>query len=471
MLTGAEDCTITDCLFDQLGGNAVCVSDYNHHVAITKSLIRDCGASGVIFVGNSAAVRSPLFNYSQRTTYAKVDRTPGPKSDDYPFECTVDDCLITRTGRIEKQSAGVEISMSRRITIRNCSIYEMPRAGINIGDGTWGGHVIDGCEVFDTVLETGDHGSFNAWGRDRYWQLRDAPVAELRSLAMLDAIEPTEIRNSRWRCDHGWDIDLDDGATNYQIHHNVLLAGGLKLREGFRREAWNNVIVNNSLHAHVWFPASGDSFTKNIVMGRYRPARMPVGKWGEKIDDNVFTTDDADRTAFATNGCDEHSLVGDPGFAAPATGDFRLKDSSPARALGITDVPRDFGVRNPKLRAQARSAPIPTLQKLSRIGSAPAAHWLGAEIRNIEGEEYSAFGLARDAGGVVILDAPGHSEAVRKGLRTGDVVIAIGNQRIKTIEDLTRLVSLALPPIELGIRRDQTDQVVRVTTTVSVPGQ
>ena len=23
------------------------------------------------------------------------------------------------------------------------------------------------------------------------------------------------LRNNRWRCDHGWDIDLDDGSTNY----------------------------------------------------------------------------------------------------------------------------------------------------------------------------------------------------------------------------------------------------------------
>ena len=45
----------------------------------------------------------------------------------------------------------------------------MPRAGINVGDGCWGGHVIEFCDIFDTVTETGDHGSFNSWGRDRFW--------------------------------------------------------------------------------------------------------------------------------------------------------------------------------------------------------------------------------------------------------------------------------------------------------------
>ena len=59
--------------------------------------------------------------------------------------------------------------MSAAITVSHCSIYEVPRAGINIGDGCWGGHMIEHNDVFDTVRETGDHGSFNSWGRDRYW--------------------------------------------------------------------------------------------------------------------------------------------------------------------------------------------------------------------------------------------------------------------------------------------------------------
>ena len=60
--------------------------------------------------------------------------------------------------------------MAQGITVRHCSIYDVPRAGINIGDGCWGGHVIEFCDVFDTVQETGDHGTFNSWGRDRFWR-------------------------------------------------------------------------------------------------------------------------------------------------------------------------------------------------------------------------------------------------------------------------------------------------------------
>ena len=136
---------------------------------MSDSIISNAGASGVAFVGSPDAVRSPLFEYGQTQPLDKIDRTPGPKTDDYPADCLVDDCLIYRTGRFEKQTAPVQISMSMSITVRHCSIYDVPRAGINICDGCWGGHTIEFCDVFDTVKETGDHGSFNSWGRDRYW--------------------------------------------------------------------------------------------------------------------------------------------------------------------------------------------------------------------------------------------------------------------------------------------------------------
>lgn len=90
-------------------------------------------------------------------------------------------------------------------------------------------------------------------------------------LILLDAQQTTIIRNNRFRCDHGWDIDLDDGSSNYHIYNNVMLNGGLKFREGFKRKAENNIMVNNSFHPHAWFKNSDDYFTRNIVMAPYAP--------------------------------------------------------------------------------------------------------------------------------------------------------------------------------------------------------
>jgi hypothetical protein len=164
--------------FDQVGGNAVFVNNYNRRALIKGCHIHDAGASGVCFVGDPAAVRNPLFEYGQSQDLTRIDRTPGPKTDNYPADSVVEDCLIHGIGRVERQPAGVQISMARRITVRDTSIYDCARAGINISEGTWGGHLIERCDVFDTVLETHDHGSFNSWGRDRYWISNHRGVSE-----------------------------------------------------------------------------------------------------------------------------------------------------------------------------------------------------------------------------------------------------------------------------------------------------
>lgn len=352
---GAEDCMIADSEFDQVGGNAVFVNNYNRRITVRGTHIHGAGASGVCFVGDPESVRNPLFEYRQRQSYEEIDKTPGPKSDNYPGDCLVEDCLIHNVSVVEKQATGVQISMSKGITVRHCSVYDVGRAGINISEGTFGGHLIEFCDVFDTVRETGDHGSFNSWGRDRFWGLKDAPANELPELALLDA-EKTIIRNSRWRCDHGWDVDLDDGSSNYEIYNNLFLHGGLKLREGFHRRVYNNIAFNSTLHAHVWYENSQDVITGNIWMAPYaRPIRMCAGRWGKEVDRNFFMNEEQ-RTMYNAKGWDLNSLSGDPMFMDPAKGDFRVKDESPALKIGFKNFPMDrFGVQKPSLKAIARS--------------------------------------------------------------------------------------------------------------------
>ncbi|MHC5538093.1 right-handed parallel beta-helix repeat-containing protein, partial [Singulisphaera rosea] len=322
----ADDCSLEESTIDRVGGNAIFVNRGNRRVAVRRCRITQAGANGVAFVGDPKAVRNPLFEYGERQGLGAIDRTSGPETDDYPADGLVEDCLIERTGRFEKQSAPVQIAMARRITVRHCSIYDVPRAGINIGDGCWGGHIIEFCDVFDTVKETGDHGSFNSWGRDRYWGLTDVDLntisgGELRDLPKLDAVEPNILRNNRWRCDHGWDIDLDDGSSNYQIYNNLCLNGGIKLREGFDRTCENNVMVNNSFHPHVWYVGSEDRFRRNIVFKEYAPINVPK-PWGRECDFTLSHTPGKStatpaKALQAQSGRDEHSVEADATFVDP----------------------------------------------------------------------------------------------------------------------------------------------------------
>ncbi|MCX6309373.1 MAG: right-handed parallel beta-helix repeat-containing protein [Bacteroidia bacterium] len=446
---GAADCSVQDCEFDQVGGNALFVNNYNRRIVLTGCYIHNSGASGVAFVGDPATVRSPIFKYGKQN-YTTIDRTPGPKDDNYPEDCLVENCLITLTGRDEKQTAPVHISMSHKIHVNHCSIYDVPRAGININEGTFGGHLIENCDVFNTVLETGDHGSFNSWGRDRYWtpDVKETcrEVESDSTLPFLDMLDPNIIRNNRWRCDHGWDIDLDDGSTNYRIYNNLLLNGGLKLREGYSRMATNNVIINNGLHPHVWYLNSGDVFKNNIVCKAYQPAIMNKaiaadGKWGTELDSNFYVTQKSERTKFAQNGCELNSLNGDPQFIDPSNGNFQVKETSPALKIGFQNFPMEqFGVTKPSLKVLAKTPQIPVVEVIIKpeaaLQQSKTVTWLGVVLNEPSGDEMSAFGVAFDAGGVSLTSVADNAEAAKLGFRTGDLLLEINGVSVRKLTDL-----------------------------------
>jgi hypothetical protein len=444
LLHGAEDVTFDRCTFRDLGGTAVFLDGYNRRVAVRDSHITEAGASGVMVVGRPTAVRNPVVGYRDGVPLDQLDRTPGPCGDDYPADCAVDDCLIHRTGRVEKQSAGVCIDIARRITVSHCSIYDVPRAGINVGDGCWGGHQIVGNDVFDTVLETGDHGSFNAWGRDRFWSPSvkqiNGRVAAVPTLPLLDAVDPIVLRGNRWRCDRGWDIDLDDGSTNYVIRENLCLNRGIKNREGFDRDVENNVCVAAGFDCHVWPARSGDVFAHNILAAAYgyKPIGMPPKPWGKAMDFNLLNGPAVGPATSLQHlsGRDAHSVEADAQFVDPAHGDYRVRPGSPALALGFVNFPMDhFGVTDPQLRALARTPRLPgtatTVAAATR--DATPRQWAGATVRNIATDaEMSAYGTPGVTGVLVVTPPPNaHSP-----LRAGDVIVSVDGKATDAVTDL-----------------------------------
>ncbi|WP_149276524.1 PDZ domain-containing protein [Pareuzebyella sediminis] len=439
-LQNTEEVAIKNCEFTALGGNVIFVSDYNRNVVISDNHIHDCGASGIAFVGSPKAVRSPSFQYNEYVPLNEMDTLIGPKTDDYPSDCLVENNLIHRIGRIEKQTAGVEIAMAMNITVRHNSIYEVPRAGINIGDGTWGGHTISFNDVFNTVLESGDHGAFNSWGRDRFWHpnrnTMDSIVAMHPEMPKWDAVYTTEIFNNRFRCDHGWDIDLDDGSSNYNIYNNVCLNGGIKLREGFFRTVENNIMINNGFHPHVWFKNSGDIFRHNIVFTEHKDIRLQG--WGAEVDYNLFGDDEALQIS-QKNGVGAHSVSGSPRFKEAATGNFDVSDDSPALQIGFESFEtQNVGVNNEKLKVLAKTPEIPRLLFGSQVDKSSTFQWLGAEIKSIETMgERSAAGLSKTAG-ILVLSLDDTSVLKKSGIAVGDVIVASEEEELDNVSDLMK---------------------------------
>lgn len=467
MLWATENCSFVDCDFQDLGGNAVFVSGQNKGVSLDRCHFRDIGASAVCFVGNPKSVRTPLYSYGERLSFNQIDSNPGPSSDDYPVDCLVNDCLIERVGRVEKQSAGVQISMARRISVKNTTIHDCPRAGINIGDGCWGGHLIEGCDVFDTVRETSDHGAFNSWGRDRYWGVDFKGLPMPPDMPKWDAMETTILRGNRWQCAHGWDIDLDDGSSNYLIENNLCLEGGLKLREGYFRIARNNILVENGLHLHVWYPNSRDVVERNLTWrGHAGPVGMPE-KWGDSVDYN-FVHRAGSGVGPATqmqsiSHADPHSLVGDAGFMDAAGGDWRLNPGSPVLKTGFKPFPLDrFGVQHGRLREAARRAFVNRPQKTGVASALDHQEYsmLGGRVKNLSGiSEVSATGMQSETG-VLVVESPSGSPLARLGLQRNDVLLSWDGRTISRIKDLESAVKTSPRPRTIVVWRGQSRQEV-----------
>lgn len=471
LFDNTEDCSLTDCHLHNLGGNAVFISNYNCNTTISGCHITEIGASAICVVGDTDAVRSPSFEYNQSVPLEEIDRTPGPKTDNYPTNCLIYDNLIHRIGLYEKQVTGVELSMCQYITVSHNSIYDTPRAGINISEGTWGGHIIEYNDVFDTVKETGDHGVFNSWGRDRFWrsdrQAMDAAVESEPTLILLDAENTNTLRNNRFRCDRGWDIDLDDGSSNYHIYNNLCLNGGLKLREGFYRTVENNILINNTFHPHVWFKNSGDVFARNIVMSAYQP--IGVSHWGAEVDNNIFV----DSIALATaqqNGTDTNSIVGNIRFRAPREGDFRVVESQlDVLRCGFKNFEmNNFGVVSPELRKIAKQPLFPEPIIEGTGTSANIVTWNKLRIKNLETlGERSATGMDSERG-IYVVSAGALDCHLRDYIRPNDVILSVGNTITNNVESLLEacrnISSDAL--VEIVIFRNQKENIIDIPSNL-----
>ena len=461
---GAVNCSLKNCTLNNLGGNAIFFNNYNRHCEVSGCLISEIGASALCFVGDPNAVRSPSFEYNQFVPLDQIDRTPGPKTNNYPSECKVFDNLMFNLGLVEKQSAGVELSMCQSITVSHNTIYDVPRAGINVSEGTWGGHIIEYNDVFNTVKESGDHGSFNSWGRDRYWhpdkRVLDSIVENNFDLALADVVKPIILRNNRMRCDHGWDIDLDDGSSNYIICNNLCLNGGIKLREGVNRVVKNNIMVNNTFHPHVWFRNSNDVFRYNIVSTGYLPVHIVV--WGKEVDYNSFP-DSTSLKAARERGTDKHSVCGKPNFINPLAGDFRLKEGSVAFSIGFKNFAMDsFGVITPRLKAMAKKVTLPSVLTHEKVATDETIDFMGAKVKNLTSlGERSATGMD-DIRGILVMEVASGSEASRF-LQPNDVILSFNSKRTDKLHDLPEARMLVIGSnTEIVIFRNQKKEKIQV---------
>ena len=379
---GAEDCAIENCFFDRVGGNALFVSNHNRRIAVSGNTFSNTGDSAVCLCGeNNMIEKEWICEYCGTTRPWDFKETK-----DYPSECAVTNNHMHHIGLYGKQTAGVFMSITRHNVVSHNHIHHMPRSGICINDPFWGGHLIEYNDVHETVLESDDHGPFNAWGRGHYWCLaiNRIKVSHPAGDAKRDSRYQTVIRYNRFRDRRAGGITLDDGASNFHVYCNLLLGTGFQNREGEYRILENNILINPSqgVGYDVTNEDNHDQFLRNIVVINsdyievpdlegdtsykganvsgdgawiYRMRYPPeIGKWVDQIDYNclfnvagsfppvMFVPREGQAPGQASSwdewrskGYDHHSELVDPLFFDAYLGDFRVRPESPALRLGF----------------------------------------------------------------------------------------------------------------------------------------
>ena len=130
-------CFVDDCFLDQRR-NCIFVSGYNRRIVFHffTSLALEPNGS---FVGERKAVRNPL-GQSRTIGWPSKISIPAHRAAYGGLPVRVPCCKgpVHQTGQVENTDAPVEIDIARAIT--SALFYlRRPCAGINIGDGCWGG--------------------------------------------------------------------------------------------------------------------------------------------------------------------------------------------------------------------------------------------------------------------------------------------------------------------------------------------
>lgn len=468
---GATDCQITDCRFERLGGMGIHFRGYNRSHRVAGCRFTDLGESAVVMVGEETCARSLSVGYFNNVPEAEIDLTPGPQAPDYPGQCVFENNLVHNIGVVNKQSAALFTSIAADIVIRHNTVYNIPRSAFTINDGAFGGHVVEYNHVFDTVRESGDHGPFNSWGRDRHWQTRHAggekgDQEQAGLMSRLDNHKTTIIRHNRFEHppagNHSWGIDLDDGSSNYHLYNNLCLGCSFKLREGFYRLVENNICIGRFPPGkHVCYKNNHDVIRRNIYVNTGSPIVYEgIGCLPDEVDQldyNLYwsLTGDAivclrgdggrDMPTFAEwqgRGYDRHSLVADPLFVDPEANDFTLRHDSPAFQLGFQpfDV-STAGVWKEVFRQESRSAHPDaryyTALEEKKSGRPDAACQLyDMQVKNLVGMQEMSAAAVGDETGVLVTGTEKGGSAEEAGLKPRDLILKWNDHVIDTVEDL-----------------------------------
>ncbi len=301
----ADHFVVEQCRFSELGGYAVWLGRGSKHGRITANQIFDMGAGG-IKIGET--VRRP----------AEADQN---------FEHVISDNQIHYVGLVYPAAIGIWVAQSSRNTISHNDIHDLFYTAISVG-WTWG-YTANSCN--HNIVE------FN-----HLYNIGKGMLSDMGAIYTLGEQEGTVILNNLIHdvtsfTYGGWGIYPDEGSSDLVIENNIVYrtkSAGFHQHYGANNTVRNNIFAFGSEYQIMRTrPEDHLSFTfdRNIIY--FDSGLLRGGNWSGdqyRFTHNLYW----DVRGNPVKPVEDDSIVADPLFADPASGNFKLSPHSPAWKLG-----------------------------------------------------------------------------------------------------------------------------------------
>lgn len=377
--------TFTETLVGSGYGDALRCDD-SQHIGILRNRFLGTGSRGVTLFGKDKPCSDVLIQGNE-IAYAGGSGiyVGGSARDCQVLANDVHHCAVH-----DKYAAGIEFPFygataaevgpdgyTDRILIAHNHLHDLPRDGIQLGANAYGRNVVEYNRIERTALETVDAGALRCHRVVSHLQgvkgLAEMAGHVFRYNRVADTLG-CGVLNGKIVTPYPWPtfgIYLDEGSSHCAVYGNIVLRSGVGaiINPGEFNTIENNVFAGNSVGIYFQAvapfqerkpPMGGNRFLRNVV---YLTRREDVGyslrNWTKRTvqesDFNVFwnaagavvleTQAGADTPLTKRSladwqqvGYDRHSQVVDPQFVGPSEDDYRLAQTSPARALGFVPV-------------------------------------------------------------------------------------------------------------------------------------
>jgi membrane-associated protease RseP (regulator of RpoE activity) len=147
-------------------------------------------------------------------------------------------------------------------------------------------------------------------------------------------------------------------------------------------------------------------------------------------------------------------------------GEHEVRGESPGLKLGFKNSMIDkFDVQCTMLKAIA-STPVLPAQKQTKTTNpgSPIDTWLDSTIQELQGDEFSSFGVSKESGGVHLTKVPAGSLAAKAGFRDNDLIQGVNGKTVTGLREFFGIVNSAVgKPLSISFVRNQKKQTATVT--------